>query len=384
MAEPKTYHYEYDRQGNTLSDGENTYRYDSLNRIVEVRTKNGDIQKNRYDGEGLRAELEENGRLVAFIFDGDKVVSEKTDNNTIRYIRGYELISSDSEKAKTYYHYASDELGSTTHLTDENGNVYNYYEYDAFGNFLTKAENVPNRFCFTGEQYDPLTSQYYLRARFYNPAIGRFLNEDTYYGDGLNLYAYCHNNPVKYVDPSGHDACPLAVQKYKEKGYSDEYAVIMANYDKLREEQGVDAAERYLQEQAKSSKSGSNTIDNRLVNHLSFDNGERIATTSQIRNYKKQMQSMGINVVVDKKGKVLTGDKEAGFDYATGTIYIKKKSGVIGLYHEGFHAEQYLNIGKENYVSLGTLAREEYVYSRIMDNSTNNSLGSHEYRQFRQ
>ena len=197
--------------------GETHYRYDSLNRIVEVKTKNGDIQKNHYDGEGLRAELEENGRLVAFIFDGDKVVSEKTDNNTIRYIRGYELISSNSEKAKTYYHYASDELGSITHLTDENGNVYNYYEYDAFGNFLTKAENVPNRFCFTGEQYDPLTSQYYLRARFYNPAIGRFLNEDTYYGDGLNLYAYCHNNPVKYVDPSGHDACPLAVQKYKKK-----------------------------------------------------------------------------------------------------------------------------------------------------------------------
>ena len=217
VAEPKTCHYEYDRQGNTLSDGENTYRYDSLNRIVEVKTKNGDIQKNRYDGEGLRAELEENGRLVVFIFDGDKVVSEKTDNNTIRYIRGYELIRSDSEKAKTYYHYASDELGSTTHLTDENGNVYNYYEYDAFGNFLTKAENVPNRFCFTGEQYDPLTSQYYLRARFYNPAIGRFLNEDTYYGDGLNLYAYCHNNPVKYVDPSGHDACPLTEQKYNRK-----------------------------------------------------------------------------------------------------------------------------------------------------------------------
>ena len=262
VAEPKTYHYEYDRQGNTLSDGENTYRYDSLNRIVEVQTKNGDIQKNRYDGEGLRAELEENGRLVAFIFDGDKVVSEKTDNNTIRYIRGYELISSDSAAAKTYYHYASDELGSTTHLTDENGNVYNYYEYDAFGNFLTKAENVPNRFCFTGEQYDPLTSQYYLRARFYNPAIGRSLNEDTYYGDGLNLYAYCHNNPAKYVDPTGHwceEKQRETEQKYRDKGYSDKDAEIMANYERLREEQGVSAAEKYLQEQAKSSKSGSET-----------------------------------------------------------------------------------------------------------------------------
>ena len=285
VAEPKTYHYEYDRQGNTLSDGENTYRYDSLNRIVEVKTKNGDIQKNHYDGEGLRAELEENGRLVAFIFDGDKVVSEKTDNNTIRYIRGYELISSDSAAAKTYYHYASDELGSTTHVTDENGNVYNYYEYDAFGNFLTKAENVPNRFCFTGEQYDPLTSQYYLRARFYTPAIGRFLNEDTYYGDGLNLYAYCHNNPVIYVDPSGHDVCPLAVQKYKEKGYSDEDAVIMANYDKLREEQGIDAAERYWKEQTKGSKSGSTTADIYSFGNKSAPRGARPKQDFNVENF---------------------------------------------------------------------------------------------------
>jgi len=56
-----------------------------------------------------------------------------------------------------------------------------------------------------------VTGQYYLRARYYNPVIGRFLQEDTYYGDGLNLYAYCRNNPVRYYDPSGHDACPKAL-----------------------------------------------------------------------------------------------------------------------------------------------------------------------------
>ena len=80
----------------------------------------------------------------------------------IRYIRGHELLASDSERARTYYHYACDEMR------------------------------------------DAVTGQYYLRARFYNPVIARFLSEDTYYGDGLNLYAYCHNNPVGYVDPSGH------------------------------------------------------------------------------------------------------------------------------------------------------------------------------------
>ena len=55
-------------------------------------------------------------------------------------------------------------------------------------------------------QYDQLTGQYYLKARYYNPVIGRFTQMDTYLGDGLNLYAYVQNNPVRYVDPSGHCA----------------------------------------------------------------------------------------------------------------------------------------------------------------------------------
>ena len=59
----------------------------------------------------------------------------------------------------------------------------------------------------------PVTQQYYLRARFYNPVIGRFTQEDTYYGDGLNLYQYCQANPVGYVDPSGHN-CGTTQSRY--------------------------------------------------------------------------------------------------------------------------------------------------------------------------
>ena len=217
-AADRIYQYTYDRQGNTLSDGENTYTYDSLNRLTQVNTKAGGIQKNRYDGEGLRAELEENGRLVRFLFhNGEVVLEEPTEDAVTRYIRGYDLISSDSAAAKTYYHYTSDNLGSITHITDEDGNICNQYEYDVFGRFTTKEETIQNRFCYTGEQYDPITSQYYLRARFYNPVIGRFLNEDTYYGDGLNLYAYCHNNPVNFVDPSGHYDC--TIKKMGKRGH---------------------------------------------------------------------------------------------------------------------------------------------------------------------
>ena len=87
---------------------------------------------------------------------------------------------------------------------DVQSRVLNHYEYDAFGNTIRCEEQVHNRFRYTGEQYDPLTGQYYLRARYYNPVSARFTQEDTYYGDGLNLYAYCKNNPVVYYDPSGY------------------------------------------------------------------------------------------------------------------------------------------------------------------------------------
>ena len=198
--------FQYDNAGNLLQDDKARYTYDAFNRTVKVETFDGNVQVNRYDAEGLRHEMEENGRLVRFIFHKGEAVAEQEENsNVIRLIRGSELIarSSDSESARTYYHYASDEMGSTTHIVDENGNVKNRYEYDAWGRITVKEEAVPNRFTYYGQQIDPITQQYYLRARFYNPVLGRFTQEDTYRGDGLNLYAYCANNPVYYVDPSG-------------------------------------------------------------------------------------------------------------------------------------------------------------------------------------
>ncbi len=242
----ESHEYAYDPQGNMLSDGKRSFTYDAANRLSHVTTQDGNTQVNRYDGEGLRAEMEENGRLVQFLFDGDKVVAETDCEGTnIRYIRGYELISSDCEKARTYYHYASDELGSITHITDEAGNVCNHYEYDAFGDFIVREETVDNRFGFTGEQYDPVAGLYYLRARFYNPVIGRFIQEDTYYGDGLNLYAYCGNNPVRYVDPSGFAKLPCpekeaAVNKLKAVGLSDEQCELL--FTELRKDYDVKGA----------------------------------------------------------------------------------------------------------------------------------------------
>ena len=193
----------YDRAGNLLSDDKARYTYDAFNRTEKAETFDGHVQINRYDAEGLRHELEEDGRLVQFIFRGREVVTEEKENNIIRFIRGYDLVASDAERARTYYHYASDEMGSITHIT-EGTDVLNRYEYDAWGNAAICEETVENRFRFNGQQHDPVTQQYYLRARYYNPIIARFTQADIYWGDGLNLYVYCQNNPVYYVDPSGY------------------------------------------------------------------------------------------------------------------------------------------------------------------------------------
>ena len=80
----------------------------------------------------------------------------------------------------------------------------NAYAYDAFGNLRGQAGELLNRILYTGQQYDQEMGQYYLRARYYNPQLGRFTQEDVHRGDGLNLYVYCHNNPVIYYDPSGY------------------------------------------------------------------------------------------------------------------------------------------------------------------------------------
>ena len=219
-----TTQFTYDNAGNLLKDDKAKYTYDAFNRTEKVETFDGHVQINRYDAEGLRHEMEEDGRLVQFIFRGDEIATETKDSSVIRYIRGYDLIASDAESARTYYHYASDEMSSITHIVGGE-QILNHYEYDAWGNTTVCEERVENRFRFNGQQYDPITQQYYLRARFYNPVIARFTQEDTYRGDGLNLYAYCANNPVYYEDPSGNvsDCIKEAYKEYRKQGYTAAY-----------------------------------------------------------------------------------------------------------------------------------------------------------------
>jgi len=217
------------------------YIYDNFNRTSVVKTFDGQVQINRYDPEYLRHEVVENGKIVKFIYNKNReVITESTENKETTYIRTAELIASSNDHDKTYYHYASDEMGSITHIVDDD-KILNEYEYDAWGNVTSSTEAIENRFKFNGQQLDPITEQYYLRARYYNTVIARFTQEDTYRGDGLNLYAYCGNNPVSYVDPTGfkcekdaHNKNNKELKKYF-KGYSKELRE--ASYHKISRKQ---------------------------------------------------------------------------------------------------------------------------------------------------
>ena len=354
--------YTYDNSGNMLSDGEMSYLYDGFGRLEQVTKADGSFQKNHYDAEGLRAEMEENGQLVKFLYNENReaAAEEESDGNVIRYIRGLGLISSDSEKAKTYYHYVSDEQGSITHVIngeekesgelpqeDVQSRVLNHYEYDAFGNTIRCEEQVHNRFRYTGEQYDPLTGQYYHRARYYNPVIARFTQEDTYYGDGLNLYTYCQNNPILYHDPTGHgtkenspysrneqryidagadpDTARLAAQcypdakskqdlynKYKKQGYSAQDAKKLANREIIH---GEEATKKYIKDNnvkksgpdytATSPRDNVNT-DWRTQERLNAQRNAGAGKGNESGNktsYGKSSEKLNWDAIVSKKGE---------------------------------------------------------------------------------
>ncbi|MBU5470492.1 hypothetical protein KQI85_08905 [Falcatimonas sp. MSJ-15] len=218
--------YQYDLQGSLIKEQSTDlcrqYLYNDFHQCIQTDVIRGReeeaerlVQQNFYDGEGLRFALIENGSNTGFITDGWNNVTEFDGNGRVRkrIIRGMGIAASEDirESADTanaftssYHYYHGNERMDVEYITDESGNVVNCYAYDAFGSIISSSETIPNRYTYNGEAYDKATEQYYLRKRYYNPKLSRFIQEDEYRGDGLNLYAFCANNPVMYVDPSGY------------------------------------------------------------------------------------------------------------------------------------------------------------------------------------
>ncbi|MFC1755125.1 RHS repeat domain-containing protein, partial [Thermoproteota archaeon] len=119
-------------------------------------------------------------------------------------------LTTDSQQQTDTHYYHSNHLGSSNIITDETGAQVALYEYAPYGTLasMSSGEEKTN-YKFTGKEMDSSTGLYFYGGRYYDPEIARFITPDTIVPSAsdpqtLNRYAYCRNNPLKYVDPSGH------------------------------------------------------------------------------------------------------------------------------------------------------------------------------------
>ena len=148
--------------------------------------------------------------MTNYLYDRQNVILETDAEGNTRssYVKGINYISKTDGTGKDSY-YLFNVHGDVVQTVDAAGSTQNQYEYDIWGNPVLTIEASENAIRYAGEFLDSETGLYYLRARFYDPYLGRFTTEDSYWGEdenplSLNLYTYCVNYPVRYVDLSGH------------------------------------------------------------------------------------------------------------------------------------------------------------------------------------
>jgi RHS repeat-associated protein len=221
--------YGYDANGSTTSKTVGAtstfYRWDAENRLVEAKqgaslASATTIASYVYDGNGNRVVKTEpraqGSKVTTFLVDENQQYAQVLEEReavggtgsqvTVAYLYGDDLLNQLRGGQRTYYHY--DALGSTRLLTGNQAAITDSYQYEAFGNSTASSGNTPNLYRYTGEQLDTNTGMYYLRARFLDVAIGRFVASDPWAGEifrpiSLNKRIYTENDPVNHTDPSG-------------------------------------------------------------------------------------------------------------------------------------------------------------------------------------
>ena len=210
-------HFSYDPNGNLLDDGTTAYRYDGANRLIETLT-HGITTSYAYDGWGnLVAEtVQTTTTLTAteFILDEQAAHTRilgayrSTGEHTL-YAYGPEGVHAHHASQTGISYTLLDDQGSIYHLSDTTGAVVTTSIYDAWGALRYQTGTVSIRLGYTGELMNPVDGTVFLRARHYTPAHGRFLQRDTFAGmptrpQSLHRYTYAENNPLHWIDPSGH------------------------------------------------------------------------------------------------------------------------------------------------------------------------------------
>ena len=235
-----TYNVEDVRVRNLCGESETTYAYNTNGRLSQllVKTTDGVIMtiecRNNTSLRYFYAKLKiwhqiffenlsifiamkliQNRRAILYSRFYRLVENSKSFRHSIiiitKYVYGIGLIGEETNGSFKTYHF--DYRGSTATITDINGNVTDTFEYDTYGNLISRTGTSVVIFLYNGRDGVVTDSNglIYMRARYYSPELRRFINADIIAGEisnavTLNRYAYANGNPVSNIDPFGLSA----------------------------------------------------------------------------------------------------------------------------------------------------------------------------------
>jgi RHS repeat-associated protein len=198
----------YDNNGNTTSDGTNSYVWNARNQLASMNSTGDTFQ---YDPLGRRVTKTIISSTTNYLYDGANPVQELSGSTvTANLLTGLgvdeRFTRTDSSATGTFL---TDALGSTLALTNSSASTLASYTFDPFGNSATSGSSS-NTYEYTGRENDG-TGVYFYRNRYYSPALQRFVSEDpTEFSGGINFYAYALNSPLSFIDPTGLDVTVTA------------------------------------------------------------------------------------------------------------------------------------------------------------------------------
>ena len=200
----------HDANGNLTSDGINTYVWDALNRLVQVKQGSAVLASYIYDTQNRRIGKTVGSVTTHFVYDlNNNLIAETlADGTPIRdyfYLNGEPLAVREYQNSPGLYYFINDHLGTPRQLVNASGAVVWQAAYLPYGEAQVQANNaVTNNLRFPGQYFDAETGLHYNWNRYYDPITGRYLSADPIGLDGgLNLYAYVGGNPVNRIDPLG-------------------------------------------------------------------------------------------------------------------------------------------------------------------------------------
>lgn len=208
--------FRHDDNGNLVSAGDRNYSYDEASHLASV-TDDGSRVAYTYDGAGRRLTRSAAGETTRYTWDPNhafaQLALEHDGDERRRYTYGHDLLSVRAESTADYYH--GDRLGSVVGQSSRTGTIESRYDYGPYGETAgwprpdrrTRKGGGRNPMRFAGEYLDESTGLYHLRARDYDPELGRFLQPDPLplgpSAPYVSPYAYAYNRPTYFVDPSG-------------------------------------------------------------------------------------------------------------------------------------------------------------------------------------